>query len=281
LAERYPVFEREDSQVIVESWTISDVGKQRTVNEDCVYVDSAVGLFLVLDGMGGHRAGEVASRLAMDTISAFYGKHVADSNNHLDIFESYDPSFTYHANLLRQAAFMANRVVLEKSLENEEFLGMGSTVVGMAVRDCTASMINVGDTRLYLIRNGRIEQISRDHTLAEDQVERGLMSREEANDSQLKHILSSVIGVDSRIRIHMDELIIFPGDVFVLCTDGLTAVMNDEEILETLTKNIPSSETLQSIVTEVNFRGGPDNVTLAVASFSGESPSTEDAKDTP
>jgi PPM family protein phosphatase len=264
--------------VIVESWAVSDVGKQRTVNEDCAYVDPEAGLFLVLDGMGGHRAGEVASRLAMDTMSSFYRQHASEANSRPDIFESYDPSFTYHANLLRQAAFTANRAVLEKSLEGEEFLGMGSTVAGMAVQDCTASMINVGDTRMYLIRNGRIEQISRDHTLAEDQVERGLMSREEARESQLKHILSSVIGVDSRIRIHMDELIVFPGDVFVLCTDGLTAVMEDHEILEIFTENAPSMETLQHIVDEVNLRGGPDNVTLAVAAFSGECRGTEDEK---
>jgi PPM family protein phosphatase len=267
--------------VIVESWAISDVGRQRTINEDCAYVDPEAGLFLVLDGMGGHRAGEVASRLAMDTIAAFYKEHAGEASNRPEVFESYDPSFTYHANLLRQSAFMANRAVLERSLESEEFLGMGSTVAGMAVQDCTASMVNVGDTRMYLIRNGRIEQISRDHTLAEDQVERGLMSREEARESQLRHILSSVIGVDSRIRIHMDELIVFPGDTFVLCTDGLTAVMDDQEILEIFTKNEPNIETLQRIVDEVNQRGGPDNVTLAVAAFSGECRPTEDEQNSP
>jgi PPM family protein phosphatase len=254
--------------VIAQSWVTTDVGKQRTVNEDCHYVDNDLGLFLVLDGMGGHRAGEVASRLAMETIASFYKKYASDSGNPMDIFENYDPSFTYQANLLRQAAFTANRIVLEKSIQNEEFQGMGSTVAGVAMHDSTASMINVGDSRTYLIRNGRIEQISRDHTLAEDQVERGLMTREEARDSQLKHILSSVIGVDSRIRIHMDELIIFPGDILLLCTDGLTAVMEDGEVLDLLTRETPGQELLNRIVEEVNLRGGPDNVTLAVAVFS-------------
>jgi PPM family protein phosphatase len=254
--------------VKVESWVITDVGKQRSVNEDCHYVDAETGLFLVLDGMGGHRAGEVASRLATETITAFYKEHVADSNNRRDIFENYDSSFTYHANLLRQAAFIANRVVLEKSLEDEEMLGMGSTVAGMAVNGFTVSMINVGDSRMYLIRNGLIEQISRDHTLAEDQVERGLMTREEAGESQLRHILSSVVGVDSRIRVHMDELVVFPGDVFVLCTDGLTAVMGDEEILSNITERGPTPEMLQHLVEEANERGGPDNVTVAIMKFS-------------
>lgn len=254
--------------VIVECWAITDVGKQRTINEDCHYVDPETGLFLVLDGMGGHRAGEVASRLAMEIISSFYRKFAAEANNRRDIFESFDPTFTYHANLLRQAAFIANRAVLERSLESEEMLGMGSTVAGMAVQDFTASMINVGDSRMYLIRNGRIEQISKDHTLAEDQVERGLMTREEARDSQLRHILSSVIGVDSRIRVHMDELVVFPGDIFVLCTDGLTAVMGDEEILEEITRQEPGTQMLESLIEEVNQRGGPDNTTVAVMRFS-------------
>ncbi len=169
-----------------------------------------------------------------------------------------------------------------KSPSNRKsILGMGSTVVGMVVQESTASMINVGDTRMYLIRNGRIEQISKDHTLAEDQVERGLMSREEAKESQLRHILSSVIGVDSRIRIHMDELIVFPGDVCVLCTDGLTAVMEDEEILSAFSAERPSPDMLQRLIDEVNARGGPDNVTLAVVVFSEEPKASETATDTP
>ena len=234
-------------RVIVETWGKTDVGKHRLTNEDCVYVDSDGRLILVLDGMGGHRAGEVASRLAMDTICEFYDKHIKTTEADLGIFDNYDESFTYEANLLRQAAYTANRIVVEKSLEREEYVGMGSTLTGMAIHDFTVSMINVGDSRMYLIRNGSIEQISKDHTLAEDQVERGIMSREEARESQLRHILSSVIGVDSRIRVHMDELAVFPGDVFLLCTDGLTAVMEDHEVLDVVMEEEPRSPGIGSI----------------------------------
>jgi len=254
-------------KVIVECWAETDVGKQRTTNEDCFYVDPEHELVLVLDGMGGHRAGEVASRLAMETIAPFYKRYSKFQNEKLDIFEDYDNSFTFQANLLRQAIFVANRVVLEKSLESEEFVGMGSTMTGMAIHDHTVSTINVGDSRTYLIRNGDIEQISKDHTLAEDQVERGVMSREEARDSQLRHILSSVIGVDPRIRIHMDELAVFPGDMFLLCTDGVTAVMTDKEILDEILKDKPGPETLERLIFLVNERGGPDNTTLAMTVF--------------
>jgi protein phosphatase len=251
-------------RVIVEAWVKSDVGKQRTINEDCYYIDPDKKLILVLDGMGGHRAGEVASRLAMETFVGFYKRYADEKPESLEEFENYDPNFTFKANLLRQAAFMANRAVLEESLEDEQLVGMGSTLIGIVIEDFMVSMINVGDSRMYLIRSGSIEQISRDHTLAEDQVERGIMSREEAQDSQLRHILSSVIGVDSRVRVHMDEFTVFPGDIFVLCTDGLTAVMNELEILEEVLGSNPGPETIDRMLEEVNRRGSPDNTTLAL-----------------
>lgn len=255
----------------VQMWGKTDVGRYRAINEDCLLVDSELRLVLVLDGMGGHKAGEVASRLAMDIISTFYTQHISNRKPAEEIFENYDGSFTYEANLLRQAAYTANRVVIEKSLEREEYVGMGSTLTGMVIGDYTVSMINVGDSRMYLIRNNTIEQISKDHTLAEDQVERGIMSREEANESQLRHILSSVIGVDSRVRIHMDELAVMPGDIFLLCTDGLTAVVSDDEILNEVLKAEPGPELLDRLIDLANERGGPDNTTVAVTVI-GEDP---------
>jgi serine/threonine protein phosphatase PrpC len=137
-------------------------------------------------------------------------------------------------------------------------------------------MINVGDSRMYLIREGIMEQISKDHTLAEDQVERGIMTREEARESQLKHILSSVIGVDGRIRVHKDELTVEAGDIFLLCSDGLSAVMEDREILSFIMAKEPGRQVLSSLIDEVNERGGPDNTTLALAVFSEE---TEPSKE--
>ncbi len=237
----------------------------RTGNEDCYYVDPDQELLLVLDGMGGHRAGEVASRLAMETISTFYKENSNESHQNADLFENYDRAFTFRANLLRQAVFNANRYVLDKSREEEELLGMGSTVTAMAVHDYTVSMINVGDSRMYLVRDGAMEQISRDHTLAEDQVERGIMTRDEAKESQLRHILSAVIGVDGRIRAHMDELAAIPGDIFLLCTDGLTAVMDDDEILQMVLQDEVGPNTLRRLIDEVNQRGGPDNTTLILS----------------
>lgn len=256
----------------VRAWAKTDVGKQRTINEDCHFLDMDLGLLLVFDGMGGHRAGEIASNLAMETMASFYHKYVNSIENHLEIFDNFDDNFSFKANLLRQAVYAANRIVLQKSYENESMVGMGSTVAGLAIDGLNVAMVNVGDSRLYLVRKGYMEQISRDHTLAEDQVERGLMSREEARESHLRHILSSVIGVDSRIRVHMDELVAFPGDIFFLCTDGLTAVVSDEEILQDLTNGPLGPETLDRLIEKANERGGPDNMTLALAVFSDDPP---------
>lgn len=249
----------------VQLWAQSDIGKQRSINEDCHYVDPDHEFVIVLDGMGGHRAGEVASRLAMETIAAFYAAHSAEPPNDSEIFDTYDDSFTYHTNLLRQAAYNANRAVLMKGSESYELAGMGSTVACLAVHGRSVSMMNVGDSRVYLIRSGKIEQLSRDHTLAEDQVELGMITREEAHESQMKHVLSSVIGVDDRVRVHMDELAAIPGDIFLLCTDGLTAVMDEDEILHAVLIDEAGPGTLSRLIDQANARGGPDNITLALA----------------
>lgn len=264
--------------MIFQTWAKSDLGRQRSVNEDCLYVDLEEQLILVLDGMGGHRAGDVASLLAMETISKFYKEHASKATNSSEIFEDYDESLAYHTNLLRQAVYNANRAVLDQSRLRDEYLGMGSTVAAMAIGEFTVSTINVGDSRLYLIRDGAMEQISRDHTLAEDQVERGMITPQEARQSQLRHILSSVIGVDVRIRAHVDELAIFPADMFLLCTDGLTVVMEDSEILEEILREPPGPETLTRLIDEVNARGGPDNTTLALTVFSEDRKSDTDTK---
>jgi serine/threonine protein phosphatase PrpC len=250
--------------VIFQAWAGTDIGKHRVLNEDCYLVDEETGLILVLDGMGGHVAGEVASHLAMETISAFYRRYSGSRIKEIPVAENYDQAFSYQSNLLQRAVLEANRVVLEKSLENQQLSGMGSTVAGMAIRDFTASAVNVGDSRIYLIRDNNIEQISVDHTLAEDQVGAGAMTPEEANDSELRHVLSSVLGVEPEIQVHMDELSTLSGDIFLMCTDGLTAVMRDEEILATVMKQEIGPETIQRLIEQANVRGGPDNVTVAL-----------------
>ncbi|MFZ5865314.1 MAG: PP2C family protein-serine/threonine phosphatase [Thermodesulfobacteriota bacterium] len=262
--------------MIVDAYTITDVGLRRELNEDAVYLDPDRELIMVLDGMGGHQAGEVASRIAMETMASFYKEHAHEPARTTDIFEAYDECFTYHTNLLRQAALAANRAVLVKSLERDERLGMGSTVAGIAIHGYTVSAINVGDSRLYLIRDGSIEQISRDHTLAEDQFARGILTREELRDSQLKHILSSVLGVDDEVRVHMEELFVLPGDIVLLCTDGLYGVLEDAEMLGMIQQSPVGPETLSRLVDEVNARGGPDNTTVALAVFRRDSDSVEE-----
>jgi PPM family protein phosphatase len=255
--------------VIFEAWAGTDIGKYRTLNEDCYLIDMENGLILVLDGMGGHLAGEVASRLAMDTISSFYGQYARNSIRDVPVSDDYDRTFSHQSNLLRRAIIEANQVVLERSLESQQLSGMGSTVAGIAIRDFAVSAINVGDSRIYLIRDGRMEQISVDHTLAEDQVIQGAMTAEEAEDSELKHVLCSVLGVEPEIQVHMDELSILSGDIFLLCSDGLTAVMKDDEILRGVMENEIGPRAVESLIAKANAQGGPDNVTVALVKIHG------------
>ncbi len=254
--------------MIFEAWAGTDVGRYRTLNEDCYLIDMENGLILVLDGMGGHLAGEVASRLAMDTISSFYGKYAGNRIEDVPLSGDDDRTFSYQSNLLRRAIIEANRVVLEKSLESQQLSGMGSTVAGIAIRDFSAYAINVGDSRIYLIRDGKMEQISVDHTLAEDQVGRGAMTPEEAEDSELKHVLCSVLGVESQVHMHMDELSLLSGDIFLLCSDGLTTVRKDDEILRDIMENEIGPGTVERLIAAANARGGPDNVTVALIRIS-------------
>ena len=255
--------------MIFEAWAGTDIGRYRTLNEDCYLIDMENGLILVLDGMGGHLAGEVASRLAMETISSFYGMYAANCVQDVPVSDDYDRTFSYQSNLLRRAVMEANLVVLEKSLESQQLSGMGSTVAGIAIRDFTASAINVGDSRIYLIRDDGMEQISVDHTLAEDQVGRGAMTAEEAEDSELKHVLCSVLGVEPEIQVHMDELSLLSGDIFLLCSDGLTTVMKDDEILRGVMENEIGPGTIERLIAKANARGGPDNVTVALIKIHG------------
>ena len=250
--------------MIFEAWAGTDIGRYRTLNEDCYLIDMENGLILVLDGMGGHLAGEVASRLAMETISSFYGRYAANRVKDVPVSDDYDLTFSYQSNLLRRAIIEANQVVLERSLANQELSGMGSTVAGIAIQDFTASAINVGDSRIYLIRDGGMEQVSVDHTLAEDQVGRGAMTAEEAEDSELKHVLCSVLGVEPEIQVHLDELSLLPGDIFLLCSDGLTTVMKDDEILRGVMENEIGPGVVECLIAGANARGGPDNVTVAL-----------------
>lgn len=234
----------------------TNVGKVRTTNEDAMIVDRMRGLYVVLDGMGGANAGDVASQTARDAIHDFAVR------NQLTL----DPKA-----LLQRAVQHGAGVVHAAALASPEHEGMGTTVVSCLVVDATRAIIaHVGDSRAYLLRNGRIQALTRDHTIVEELVGRGLLSREEAERHPYKNVLSRNLGAKPEARIDVLELEIRPGDRILLCSDGLYGYASSEAIQYVLGSGDEPEHVARDLIDLALRGGGGDNVTAIVI----EAPST-------
>ncbi|MBW1723068.1 MAG: Stp1/IreP family PP2C-type Ser/Thr phosphatase [Deltaproteobacteria bacterium] len=254
--------------MIIKSAGLTDVGLKRKGNEDAFHLEDSLGLYIVADGMGGHLAGEVASRIALDIIIESCRRWIEQENPREDLFGAYDETLTAKGNCILSSIRLANRVIYEMAMHYEQYQGMGTTVVILLVTPDMVIAANVGDSRIYLVRNGRIERLSRDHTIVWEQVEQGIISPEEAALSPLKHVLTRNLG--SAEQVDPDIFEIDPGedDLYILCTDGLTDLVEDNEILEmTFTESEPQT-LCQRFVESALERGGHDNTTVVCVSLS-------------
>jgi len=246
--------------IIVESAGITDVGKKRQGNEDALFFDDALGLYVVADGMGGHRAGEIASKLVIDTIS----KYVREaSNNGGDPSKSAsDKTLSREANMLLSGIYLSNRVVHKASIQNEDFRGMGSTVSAVYFTPGTLIAANVGDSPIYLIRDGQIKLLSKPHTvLAEQQA----LNPDNAKKlgMEFRHVLTRAMGTEDSVKADIFELQCFKDDILVISSDGLSDKALPEEILELVYRN-GLKTACQRLVNLANDRGGDDNITAIV-----------------
>ena len=241
---------------------LSDVGLKREGNEDFFSIEASSNLYVVADGMGGHLAGEVASRVAVEMINKSFSAWVEQQTGGEELYGNSDPSLTIRGNYISSGIRLANRVIYEMALDHEEYQGMGTTVSMIHVTPDLVIAANVGDSRIYLIRDGRIERMSKDHTLVSEQVEMGMMTEEEAETSPLRHVLTKNLGSGEDVEPDIYEIQPFNHDRFVLCSDGLTDLVSDEEILEmTCDENEP--ETLcRRFIEKALQRGGHDNTTV-------------------
>jgi protein phosphatase len=201
---------------------ITDVGLKRDHNEDSYFIDDPLHLYVVADGMGGHLAGEVASQIAVEMISKSYRTWVENQTPLGELFAAPDKSLSAKGNYILSSIRLANRVIYEMALEYKQYHGMGTTVVALHVSPDLVIAANVGDSRIYLIRNDRIEKLSRDHTIVSEQIEMGMMSEEEAATSPLRHILTRNLGSAEETDPDVFELVPADRDRFILCSDGLT-----------------------------------------------------------
>ena len=241
---------------MLKTFSITNIGKKRKVNQDFVYsserfVGPLPNLFLVADGMGGHNAGDYASRLAVETI-------VERSSGSLE---------TNPLRVLDEAVQSANGLVRKRAQETPELQGMGTTVVAAVIDGRELYVANVGDSRLYIVNSGEIRQITKDHSWVEEMVRRGGIGKAEARNHPDKNIITRAVGAEETVRIDFFQVLLQEGDVILMCTDGLTNMLEDEEIRMTLDGARDIVEKAQGLVRAANERGGRDNISVVLIEF--------------
>lgn len=241
---------------------ITDVGLKREGNEDSYSTEDSLGLYVVADGMGGHVAGEVASRIAVEMVNKSFQRWIAEKASENDLYGPPDDSLTLWGNYILSSIRMANKIVYELATEHKQYHGMGTTIVILLVTPTLIIAANVGDSRIYMVRDGKLERLSRDHTFVGEQIEMGLMTEEESETSHMKHILTKNFGSAEEVEPDIFEMEPNNNDRFVLCTDGLTDLVEDEEILE-MTNNEDDPDILcHKFLDTVLKRGAHDNTTV-------------------
>jgi serine/threonine protein phosphatase PrpC len=243
----------------VKAYGLTHVGRQRQHNEDSFLVADEAKLFLVADGMGGHAAGEIASRIAVDSISEFI-VHTKEDDGTWP--HAYDEHYTRTTNRLMAALRMANTRVLEAMRKDARLRGMGTTVVAAMADGGKMSVAHVGDSRAYMIRNDKISRITSDHSWVFEQVQAGMLTEAEAEKHPLRNVITRALGGALSVNPDASEIDSKPGDVYLLCSDGLTGMVPEEEILKLVTANADDLEkACRDLIDMANERGGLDNVT--------------------
>jgi PPM family protein phosphatase len=239
----------------------TDQGKARPNNEDAVYVDSELGLLIVADGMGGHQAGEVASGMAISTIPSLF-KDLAQSDT---AGEAADNHFSPATNRLGHCLKMANLAIFEAAQRSPQDYGMGTTCTAAVIEDDRVGIAHVGDSRCYLVRRGELEQLTNDHSLVMEQVRSGLLSKDDKAVKSGQNILTRSLGTSPEVQIDLDEHPLFPGDVLLLCSDGLGKELSDAEVLQVVNETPDPERLARRLIDMANAAGGRDNITVAVA----------------
>lgn len=244
----------------------TDVGRVRKNNQDAYGIDAAHGLVVVADGMGGHAAGEVASRLAVDTVLAEVARGFATGKIP---WEGEAPlHLTECQRLLISSIRIANQMIFRSAQENPDQKGMGTTLVAALIHAGRVTVANVGDSRLYAWRGGRLAQWTRDHSFVAEQVERGLLTSAEAATAANQNILTRALGTAVDVDVDTQERRLNDGDLLLLCTDGLTRMVPDADIAGALGV-VPAAGVCEALVKTALERGGRDNVTVAAARVTG------------
>jgi serine/threonine protein phosphatase PrpC len=237
----------------------TDVGMMRENNQDSYYVSPSGNypLFIIADGMGGHKAGEIASEMAIKIISYNFTDSLAKSSIEDETIK----------NKIEKSIYEANSKIHKKSMEDERFSGMGTTVTLAYIVDDKIFIGHVGDSRAYLLRNGILSQITEDHSLVEELIRNGSISREEAKHHPQRNIITRAVGTSNEIKTDVIVEHKCENDILLLCTDGLTNMVDDDQIKDSLTMNEDIQQACEELVKISNDKGGFDNITVLAIKF--------------
>jgi serine/threonine protein phosphatase PrpC len=242
---------------VIRSWSRTDVGRKRKHNEDSCFADDAMGLYIVADGMGGHAAGEVASAQAVKSIreAVAEGKPVLESFSRTPTVEVRE----HVAQLMEKAILRACADIHALAVSDLGKRGMGTTVVALLVAGKKAVVGHVGDSRVYLYRSGRAHQLTEDHTIIQEQLKRGLITKEQVPTAGNKNVITRAVGIQPSVAVDTLVTDVLPGDLFLLCSDGLHGYLHDDELAQLLAHERARLPDL--LVGLANQRGGKDNIT--------------------
>ena len=246
------------------AWGVSDVGCKREENEDSYLVRRDLGIFAVADGMGGHLGGARASSLAVEVLARELESADMDAEAAAGPSKEAPP-----AKALRAAAAMAGEDIYKQAEKDPALMGMGTTLTSLLIHDGRAYLGHVGDSRAYLYRDDRIEQLTEDHSWIEEQVRAGLLTPEEAEQSSFKHVITRSVGFERDVDPDLVVLPFLMGDVFLLCTDGLSNYISLDDLGDCLRENY-YAQVPRLLVDEANRRGGDDNITCVVVYVANE-----------
>jgi len=242
---------------------LTDTGSVREHNEDAIGYDDDIALAVLADGMGGHRGGEMASAITVSTVLEV----IADKVKNLTRDETNNNTgYSAESLIVQEAIKLANKNVHDSSEANAQYRGMGTTVVAALFYDNRFTVAHVGDSRLYRLRDGELKQITRDHSLIREMIDHGIYSPEQARKSLNKNLITRAIGIDSKVQIDIQEDVAMVNDIYLLCSDGVTDMIEDDLIKSVMIEN---SENLEKAASEIirlaNEHGGKDNISALLA----------------
>jgi len=254
----------------------TDIGCVRANNEDNFGYDSRYGIIVVCDGMGGQAAGEVASKMGVDVLLEYFrqapnggqdgGKTPAAgianvSTGAEQSTQALPTSISPGARSLASAIDLANRKIHQAGQSQNGHSGMGSTIVAALVRGNSLAIAHVGDSRIYLVRHGEIQQLTQDHSLVMEQVRMGLITREQAEQSEMQHVILRALGSEESVEADIEDLLAVTGDLLLMTSDGLTRHVRDQEILKIVTASSSLEKACTALIQAAKDRGGDDNIT--------------------